>query len=327
MSDYDQAIFNSEGGALVPETMATEIIKELPQKSCIMGKAKKLPNMPSSRTRMPVLSMLPVAYFVDAPAGASPSGLKKTTKMAWENKYLDAAEIACIVPVPEAMIDDSNYPIWAEVKPYLVEAIGLTFDSAVMYGLNAPAVWPQNIVQGAIDHNNWVTDAEGADLYDALFAEGGLLSKLELDGFFADGYIGALNMRSKMRGLRDEEGRPMFYNPATGKGYELDGNPIEFPRNGSVDPESTLLIAADWSKIVWTLRQDIAVKVLTESVITDNSTPPQILFNLAQQDMVALRVTMRAAWQVPNPVNRINGIAASRYPVAVLRPNTAGSGS
>jgi len=45
-----------------------------------------------------------------------------------------------------------------------------------------------------------------------------------------------------------------------------------------------------------------------------------ILFNLAQQDMVALRVVMRLGWALPNPVNRVNPNAATRYPFAILEP-------
>jgi len=34
--------------------------------------------------------------------------------------------------------------------------------------------------------------------------------------------------------------------------------------------------------------------------------------------MVALRVVMRLGFQLPNPINRVNATAATRYPFAYL---------
>jgi hypothetical protein len=44
------------------------------------------------------------------------------------------------------------------------------------------------------------------------------------------------------------------------------------------------------------------------------------VYNLAQQDMVALRAVMRIGWQVPNPINRVEETEANRYPFALLIP-------
>ena len=43
------------------------------------------------------------------------------------------------------------------------------------------------------------------------------------------------------------------------------------------------------------------------------------MYNLAQDDMVALRVTMRLGWEIPNPVNALNETDA-RFPFAALVP-------
>ena len=44
------------------------------------------------------------------------------------------------------------------------------------------------------------------------------------------------------------------------------------------------------------------------------------MYNLAQQDMVALRAVFRVAWQVPNPINRVNENSSTRYPFSALVP-------
>jgi len=119
--------------------------------------------------------------------------------------------------------------------------------------------------------------------------------------------------------LSDVNGQPIFTRSMQDKNrYELDGAPILFPRNGSVVAASSLLISGDWTQLVYSIRQDITYKVLDQAVIQDNT--GAIVYNLAQQDMVALRSVMRLGWQVPNPVNRVNVNAATRYPFAVLAP-------
>jgi len=132
-------------------------------------------------------------------------------------------------------------------------------------------------------------------------------------------------MRSKMRGTVDNNGLPIFgravYRDGVGtrSAYELDGNGIEFPRTEVMDASQALLLGGDWNAPVWAIRSDINTKLLTEAVIQDPNTK-EIVYNLAQQDMVALRVTFRAGWALPNPINRVNTDETTRYPFAVLTP-------
>ena len=136
-------------------------------------------------------------------------------------------------------------------------------------------------------------------------------------------------MRSKLRGSVDGNGLPIFGRAVYRDGvsarstYELDGNPILFPRTEAMDPEKALLIGGDWNMAVWAVRNDITTTLLREAVIQDPSSKA-IVYNLAQQDMVALRVVFRAGWALPNPVNRVNSDKATRYPFAVLTPSVGG---
>ena len=76
----------------------------------------------------------------------------------------------------------------------------------------------------------------------------------------------------------------------------------------------------DFRQLVYAMRQDITYTVTTTGVITDAS--GQIIYNLFQQDMTAMRVVMRMGWQLPNPPNWIKQTDSdtSRYPFAVLKP-------
>ena len=311
--------------ALMPEEYQREIIESVPEQSVVMTFANRAPDMSRAQRRIPCLSVLPTAYF----SNPGPSSVdedeqwKQLSRLMWENKYIDAEELNVMVAIPEAVFDDADYDIWAEAKPKLIEAFGKTFDQAVFYGNNAPAIWPDNIVMAATAAGNFVTlNSIGTDIYDDIMAEGGLISKVEEDGFMVTGHVCATNMRSKLRGLRDTQGNPIFKalvkeGMQGSTNYMLDGESCMFPKNGSIIRTKSLDICGDWSQLMYAIRKDITWKILTEAVIQDPVTKA-IVYNLAQQNMIALRASMRLGWQVPNPINRLNTDEDTRYPFAVL---------
>jgi len=319
---YNSVISRADKAALIPQEISDEIIKTLPESSAVMKLARRLPNMSRNQRRLPVMSALATAYFVDGDMG-----LKHTTEVNWESVYIDAEELAVIVPIPEAVLDDELYDIWGEVRPSLEEAFGLAIDQAVMYGTNIPASWTTDLgaagliaVATAAGHN--IAAAGYADLYEAILGEtaagaDGLFMLVEADGFMVTGSIAHLSMKGLLRNVRATGGEPIFKpSMQDSTRYELDGTPIYFPRNGSVVAATSLMLSGDWTKLVYAMRQDITYKVLTEAVIQDAG--GNIVYNLAQQDMVALRAVMRLGFALPNPINRINAVAATRCPFAFM---------
>lgn len=324
---YNSLIARTDAASLIPEDVSREIIKNVPEQSAVLQLGRRLQNMPRARKRLPVLSMFPTAYFVTGDAG-----LKQTTEVNWSDKYIDAEELAVIVPIPEAVLDDADYDIWAEIRPLIEEAFGVAIDAAILHGTNAPSSWPTNIATAAASASNSVDlstqVASGEDLYDVLLGENGVVAKVEADGYMVNGHIAAMSMRGKLRGVREKVyngsttanlGLPIFTRSMQDSSqYELDGSPILFPKNGAIAAASVLQFSGDWSQLVYSFRQDVTYKILTEAVIQDGS--GNIVYNLAQQDMIALRAVIRLGWQVPNPINRVQQTEASRYPFGILVP-------
>lgn len=87
--------------------------------------------------------------------------------------------------------------------------------------------------------------------------------------------------------------------------YTLDGAPITFPENGGFYPDIAQLVVGDFSQAVYSIRQDVTVKFLDQGVIQDPTTK-EIVYNLAQQDMTAIRIVFRMGWALPNPATRMN---------------------
>ncbi len=322
---FNSVISRTDAGVLIPQEVSNQIIKTVSERNPILSLARKLPNMSSNQRRMPVLSALATAYFV-----GGDTGLKQTTDQAWQNRFIDAEELAAIVPIPQAVLDDSDYDIWGEVRPELETALGLAISQAVLYGTNIPASWTTNLggaglLAGATAAGHVVSIAGGgfADLYDAILAESapgvgdGVLMLLETDGFMATGHIAHVSMRGRLRGLRDANGNPIFKPTMQERTrYELDGEPLYFPTDGSINAAQSLMISGDWSQLVYAIRQDISYTIANQAVIQDAA--GNIVYNLFQQDMVALRVVMRLGFALPNPINRMNQNAATRFPFAFL---------
>ena len=302
--------------ALIQEQLIDTIQQDTPKQSVFMQLARKLPNMTSKQTRVPVLDMLPMAYWVNGD-----NGFKQTSEQAWDNVFLTAEELAVIVPVPEAVIDDASFDIMGEIQPRVVEAIGQRVDSAIIFGVNRPAGWPADIITRARQAGNNVAPGSGTDYYNLIMGENGLIDRVEKSGRMVTGAVSAMGMRAKLRSIRTDSGQPIFKSDMQGSTqYALDGAPMYFPQNGSFDTSVAQLVVGDWSQAVYAIRQDITVKILDQGVIQNPATK-EIQYNLAQQDMVALRVVFRMGWALPNPATRMDSDRVA-CPFAYLEPAT-----
>lgn len=311
------SIDRSALSGLIPEPVTREIMQGAIAESAVLRMGRRLANMSSKTQTINVLDALPSAYFVNGEATDNGAGeaFKQTTKMAWDKKKLYAEEIAVIVPIPEAALDDADYDIWGEVKPRLTEAFGKVIDAAILFGTNKPGTWRDGVVPTAIAAGNGVPVS--SDVYADIMGDGGLISKVELDGFNPNGVMSAIQMRGKLRGLRDTSGQPIFKTDMQGATrYGLDGMDMYFPMNGAFDPAQAQMIVGDWSQLVYAIRQDMTFKVFTEGVIQDPATK-DIVYNLMQNDMVALRAVMRLGWEIANPINAYNAEKAKPFPFSV----------
>ena len=314
-------ITRSGAEALIPQQISDEIIQALPTQSVALRLMRQMPRMTSKQTKIPVMTGLATAGFV-----SGDSGQKPTTNLTWEGVFITAEELAVMVPIPEAVLADASYDIWAEARPRIVEAFGKAIDQAVFFGTNKPSSWPAGLVPGAVTAGNYVAHsatATGPDLYTEILGEDGVLAKVEEQGIGVNGFVGALSLRAKLRGALDSNGQPIFRssysNDVNGRmTYDIEGLPIVFPENGSWDATTengALLLAGDFDYARYAIRQDITFKVFDQGVITDGE--GKVALSLMENDCVALRAVLRLGWQLPKPVNPIAG--TTYFPFAVLR--------
>lgn len=301
-------ITRSDADALIETQVANELFEGTIRKSKALQLFRRLPNATSDKTKLRILDSLPVAYFVDE---TTANGRKNITKLAWDKKFINIAELAVIVPIKENVLNDSSIDIWAEVKPRIEEAFAKKIDNAMFFGVDKPTDWRAGLVPSVIAVGKEVD--ETGHLYSDI---NDVMTEVEESGYEVNGLIGGVGLKGKFRMMTDTTGQPLNTT-------EIGSVRREFMDNGVWDKTASTLIAGDFSQAVYQIRQDITYKVLDQAVIQDPS-DGSIMYNLAQEDMVALRVVMRLGWEIPNPVNAEDE-SDTRFPFASLKPDNTAS--
>ena len=282
-----------------------EIIQGTVKQSVAMQLFRKLPNMSSDTMKMRVLDALPLAYWVDE--GTS-NGRKKLTKMAWDKKFIVAEELAVIVPIKENVLNDADIDIWGEVKPRIAEAFAKKFDQAVFNGTDKPSGFRADLLTSVTNAGAVITQGASETLYSTIDKA---MAKVEESDYEPNGLVGGLNLKSKFRNMLDTTGQPLNTT-------EIGSLTRYFVSNGAWDKTKALMIVGDFSQAVYAIRQDISYKILDQAIIQDPATG-EILYNLAQDDMVALRCVMRLGWEVPNPINAEQPDESVRFPFSAIK--------
>ena len=308
---FNNVISRAEAAGTIPVEYSNELLNGIAQESFLMRMSRRLRNMTVYEEKLPVLSALASAYF---PGGDT--GLVQSTEINWTDVLIYAEDLAVIVPVSKNVLNDAKIPIWDEVKKELITAAGVAIDNAQLYGTNKPSTWPTAIVDGCTAASASVSLAGFSDLYDAILGESGMFSQVEQDGYAVNGVLAHLTMKGKLRGTRSAEGETIFTSdPTSPQRWLLDGAQCYFPTTG-ITNTTQKMIAGDWQALAYSMRQDMTFDVFTEGVIQDAG--GNIVYNLMQQRMAAIMLTMRLGFALPNPINRVNQSAATRYPFAML---------
>lgn len=311
---YNNLISRTDAAALSTEVVNDIMLGNLGRSpSVVLQLSRRIP-LAQRQVRFPVLSVLPTAYWV-----SGDTGLKQTTEANWDNTFLNVEEIAAICPIPEAVIEDSDMDIDGLLRPLIVEAIGRVLDQAVLFGVNKPASFPSDIVTAATSASNTVTQGTATQANGGLAEDlNQLVAKVQNDGYQPDGAVSRVEFLPSLRGRYATTGENAGGEVSA---EQMWGIPVRMasalPGAWPADSAGNArLIVGDWSQSIVGIRRDMDFKVITEGVITDNT--GAIIYNLPQQDMIALRVTFRVGWAVPNPINYQQQTAGSRYPFAVL---------
>ena len=299
----------------LPIEYSREIIRGVIGRSKALELGRRLPDMDAKTLKLNVLSNLPVAGWVSKTqttpnAESTEINRKPVSTLAWEGIDVVAEEIAVIVPVSiNTVADMAN---WVDVVPYISEeAVGAfqkVIDESVFFGVNTP--FGGNLASGlvgAIPQAGKISwDGKGATLYQAI---SDAMSFVETSGYIPTAILGGPSLRGAFRSAITTLGIN------TTEQGEIGDLPRHYDLTGGFNDSSAFAIVGDFNYLVYSIREDMQVRRLDEATIVDPNTGT-VLYYLAQQDMFALRFTMRLGFALPNPVNRVGG--STRYPFASI---------
>lgn len=318
-------ITRANAAALVPEDVSDGIFKAIPQQSYALRLMRRLRDGSRDQLRLKVQDALAQAYFTEG-------GRKGLTSLKWKNKYINYEEVAAIVAIDEDTLEDADIDIWAEVRPALDEAFGRLIDGAIFFGTARPNAWPAGILPSCYSAGNIrvLTDDRYADISAGM-------AMVENHGYEVTGTAASVSVKSALRNLRDDEGRPLFQpSMLVGTPDTLFGQPIVYVKNGSWISDGADAgdepgesggawgIGGDFQESVYSFRKGMTYKVLTEASLY--GADDTLIHALAQEDKIALRVNLRIGWEVPNPINPLAnqaetvGGSLTRYPFSAIVP-------
>lgn len=306
------AILNSS--VVLPVEYSREIIRGVLGRSKALELGRRLPDMKGKTYKLNVLSSLPVAGWVKN--GTTPSGAadeiknKPLSDLAWQGVDLVAEEIAVIVPIAlNTLKDVENYvDIVPEINEQVVGAFQEVIDATAFFGTNSPWSGYNGIVAGATTAGASVQwDGQGGvSFYNAI---NDAMAYVEKSGYVPTAILGGPQLNSAFRSTITTLG------VLAGDQGEIGALPRHIDLTGGFDESTAFAIVGDFRYLVYSFREEMDMRLLSEATLVDPSTG-SALYNLAQQDMIAFRFTMRLALALPNPVNRVGG--QTRYPFAII---------
>ena len=289
-------ISRAEVATLIQEAYADTLLSSATAGSTVLSAFQTI-SMGSKTTHLPVLATIPEAGWVSE-SSSSAEGVKPQSKVTWADRTLVAEEIAVVIPVHENLIDDATVGVLSEIARLGGQAIGRKLDQAVIFGIDKPLSWAsKSLAEAAVDAGQTVTNVPGsANENDLVGASNQIAQQIATAGYSPDTLLASLALRYRIANLRSTYGEPVFQpegapglDPAANAGF--NGFNAWFNRNGAWDNGLDAIIV-DSSRVKIGLRQDITVKFLDQATLGTGENQ----VNLAERDMVALRLKARFAY-------------------------------
>jgi HK97 family phage major capsid protein len=305
--------------ALQDDILLKPIFKELESSTIALPLMRRVQDMPLYKSKIAVQDTLATAAWIDPPeqptAQGNEPGYKTQTKSSWENKYLEIAEIAAVCVINDYTSTDISQ-LWSLNQEAIMNSIRAEIDKAILVGAKPNTTWPDPVITTAAAKSAYgfkVIRGTNADFLEDISSA---MGAIEDCGYMPSDAIVLPAMRQHLRDLRDSNGQPLVIG-ATGNGTpQVYGMNLHYCKNGSFSAANAEMIIGDFTQAIYAFRNKMTIRMFDTGTVEDSHGSTKT--NLLMQDAMALRVTFEMAWQIPNPINRVQETAAERYPFSII---------
>ena len=285
MADTNYLQDNLKG--FVPNIISKEIIGMAVRGSSVL-RLSKVEMMESDNKTFSVMKKGVGAYWVGE------TGRIQNSTPDWDFPKMEAKKIAVIIPVTREKMNDATIDVFGTLQPYIAEAFYATIDSACLFGTNSPFA---NSIYGVADTNGQKVEIGSNAKVDLDISD--VMSAVEKAGFDVDGFAAGLDFKNQLRKLRDADGNQLYVEGVGQK--QLYSLPIEFNRANSWDSTKALVLAGEWKYSVVGIREELEYEVLREATLHNITMSDGKPLSLAENDLIALKVTMRLGFTIVQP--------------------------
>jgi HK97 family phage major capsid protein len=304
---------NAAGGYLIPDELRSEVLRVAEKQYGLARKEMRyLPFTGEGNSRkIPALASSVSVTWTDE------AGDKQSTAPTFSIVTQTLKKLAAIVPMTEEIIEDSTINLTALIAELFAEAVAKEEDEQFFNGDGT--VWTGILNNGSVNVVNIAgTDPAAVTAEDMLaLIDGQPTGALEGSKFYMH-----RSVFSKIRSLREDAvssgdgaGAYLVSHPTSSAPASIWGYPIElsdaFPAVSVTGNSKPFIAFGNLKKAaIFGDKQQLRVKLLDQATVNDTTNAATL--NLAQQDMIAVRIVERVGYvlALPTAVTVLKTVAA-----------------
>ena len=294
-SDSGAAPDDAKAGLLIPTELRTEVLRIMETQ---YGLARRdmlyLPfGGPGNSRVIPALGTSVSVKWTD-------EGQKKTsTQPGFSIVTQTLKKLAAIVPLTEEILEDSAIDILALLGALFAEAVAKEVDIQFFAGTGAPwtGILNNGLVNKVVQGSGAASQVTADDLLD-------MIDATPTGAINGGKFYFHRTVLSVLRKLKDKDGQYIWSKPTDSQPGKIWDYPYEtsdaFPALGTIqDGDQYILFGNLKTSTVYGDKNQLRVKLLDQATITD--TDGSTVINLAEQDMIALRIVQRVGYVIALP--------------------------
>lgn len=286
---------DAAGGYLIPTELRSEILRIAEKQYGLARRDMRyLPFTGSGNDRkIPALGSSVSVFWTD-------EGAKKTsTKPTFSIVTQSLKKLAAIVPMTEEILEDATIDLTALVAELFAEAVAKEEDLQFFNGTGSP--WTGILNNGSVNVVRITgTDPAAVDADDLL----NLVDAVPTGALNGSKFYMSRSIFSKIRSVKDDQGAYIVQAPTESTPTNIWGYPIEvsdaFPAVTVTGTSKPFVLFGNLkTAAIFGDKQQLRVKMLDQATVRNVADDADI--NLAQQDMVAIRIVERVGYVLALP--------------------------